>query len=174
MLNKAHLLHRQAEKASRKGRVEEAIQLHKEAADILRDLLQTIINDKVWINLLCTPCTKFLRYCKISSRKISTSYSSIPQVAESVRLQAELHEKEKLILRQQRQRCKKVYKDLESLRTKMSDAQGKWKSEDLKHYKTRVIMCIHLINHFLIVLQWLYLWFRCRTRLTASTSTAFR
>ena len=50
MLNKAHLLHRQAEKASRKGRVEEAIQLHKEAADILRDLLQTIINDKVRIN----------------------------------------------------------------------------------------------------------------------------
>ena len=47
MLNKAHHLHRQAEKASRKGRVEEAIQLHKEAADILRDLLQTIINDKV-------------------------------------------------------------------------------------------------------------------------------
>ena len=47
MLNKAHALHRQAEKASRKGRVEEAIQLHKEAADILRDLLQTIINDKV-------------------------------------------------------------------------------------------------------------------------------
>ena len=47
MLNKAHSLHRQAEKASRKGRVEEAIQLHKEAADILRDLLQTIINDKV-------------------------------------------------------------------------------------------------------------------------------
>ena len=63
-------------------------------------------------------------------KKISTSYFSIPQVAESVRLQAELHEKEKLILRQQRQRCKKVYKDLESLRTKMSDAQGKWNSED--------------------------------------------
>ena len=58
-------------------------------------------------------------------KKISTSYFSIPQVAESVRLQAELHEKEKLILRQQRQRCKKVYKDLESLRTKMSDAQGR-------------------------------------------------
>ena len=50
MLNKAHALHRQAEKASRKGRVEEAIQLHKEAADILRDLLQTIINDKVTFN----------------------------------------------------------------------------------------------------------------------------
>lgn len=90
MLNKAHSLHRQAEKASRKGRVEEAIQLHKEAADILRDLLQTIINDKV---------------------------------AESVRLQAELHEKEKTILRQQRKRCQKVYKDLESLRSKMSEAQ---------------------------------------------------
>ena len=51
MLNKAHSLHRQAEKASRKGRVEEAIQLHKEAADILRDLLQTIINDKVILNI---------------------------------------------------------------------------------------------------------------------------
>ena len=74
---------------------------------------------------------EILRYCKISSRKISTSYFSIPQVAESVRLQAELHEKEKLILRQQRQRCKKVYKDLESLRTKMSDAQGKCSTEDL-------------------------------------------
>ena len=52
MLNKAHHLHRQAEKASRKGRVEEAIQLHKEAADILRDLLQTIINDKVLPNII--------------------------------------------------------------------------------------------------------------------------
>ncbi len=31
----------------RKGNVEEAIQLHKEAADILRDLLQTVINEKV-------------------------------------------------------------------------------------------------------------------------------
>ena len=46
------------------------------------------------------------------------------KVAESVRLQAELHEKEKLILRQQRKRCQKVYKDLDSLRIKMTEAQG--------------------------------------------------
>ena len=42
MLNRAHYLERQAEKAARKGRIEEAIQLHKEAADILRDLLQSV------------------------------------------------------------------------------------------------------------------------------------
>ena len=47
------------------------------------------------------------------------------KVAESVRLQAELHEKEKTILRQQRKRCQKVYKDLDTLRTKMNEAQGK-------------------------------------------------
>ena len=47
------------------------------------------------------------------------------KVAESVRLQAELHEKERLILRQQRKRCQKVYKDLETLRTKMNEAQGR-------------------------------------------------
>ena len=46
-------------------------------------------------------------------------------MAESVRLQAELHEKEKTILRQQRKRCQKVYKDLETLRSKMNEAQGK-------------------------------------------------
>ena len=46
------------------------------------------------------------------------------KVAESVRLQAELHEKEKTILRQQRKRCQKVYKDLETLRSKMNEAQG--------------------------------------------------
>ena len=45
-------------------------------------------------------------------------------MAESVRLQAELHEKEKTILRQQRKRCQKVYKDLEALRSKMNEAQG--------------------------------------------------
>ena len=42
MLNRAHYLERQAEKAAQKGRIEEAIQLHKEAADILRDLLQSV------------------------------------------------------------------------------------------------------------------------------------
>ena len=87
MLNRAHCLERQAEKAARKGRIEEAIQLHKEAADILRDLLQTVIDDKV---------------------------------RESVRLQTQLHEKEKTVLKQQRKRCQKVYKDLESLKGKMS------------------------------------------------------
>ena len=83
MLNRAHYLERQAEKAARKGRVEEAIQLHKEAADILRDLLQSVIDDKV---------------------------------KESVRLQAELHEKEKKVLKQQRKRCQKVRKELETLK----------------------------------------------------------
>ena len=47
MLNRAHYLERQAEKAARKGRIEEAIQNHKEAADILRNLLQSVIDDKV-------------------------------------------------------------------------------------------------------------------------------
>lgn len=88
MLNRAHFLHRQAEKAARKGNVEEAIQLHKEAADILRDLLQSVINEKV---------------------------------QESLRLQAELHEKEQVVLNNQRRRAIKVYKNLEKLRTRMND-----------------------------------------------------
>jgi len=83
MLNRAHYLERQAEKAARKGHIEEAIHLHKDAADILRDLLQTVIDDKV---------------------------------KESVRLQSQLHEKEKVVLKQQRKRCQKVYKDLETLK----------------------------------------------------------
>ena len=46
-------------RATRKGRVDEAVQYHKEAADILNELLQNILDEKV---------------------------------AESVRLQAQLHE----------------------------------------------------------------------------------
>lgn len=65
MLNRAHFLERQAEKAVRKGKVEDAIRLHKEAADVLADLLQGVINTKV---------------------------------AESVRLQAELHQKQSVAL----------------------------------------------------------------------------
>lgn len=82
-LNKAHFLHRQAEKATRKGRVEEAVRYHKEAADILNELLQNILDAKV---------------------------------EESLRLQAQLHEKERVILRHQRKKAEKVYRDLESLR----------------------------------------------------------
>lgn len=81
-------MHRQAEKAARKGNVEEAIQLHKEAADILRDLLQSVINEKV---------------------------------AESLRLQAELHEKEQVVLNNQKRRAIKVYKNLEKLRVRMNE-----------------------------------------------------
>ena len=47
-------------RATRKGRIDEAVQYHKEAADILNELLQNILDEKV---------------------------------AESVRLQAQLHEK---------------------------------------------------------------------------------
>ena len=47
MLNRAHWLHRQAEKATRKGNVEEAVKYHKEAADILNQLLQNILDEKV-------------------------------------------------------------------------------------------------------------------------------
>ena len=83
MLNRAHWLHRQAEKATRKGRVEEAIKYHKEATDILNQLLQNILDEKA---------------------------------KESVRLQAQLHEKERHILKQQRKRAEQVYRDLESLR----------------------------------------------------------
>jgi len=102
MLNRAHYLERQAEKAARKGRIEEAIQLHKEAADILRDLLQSVIDDKV---------------------------------RESVRLQAELHDKEKKVLRQQRKRCQKVSKELENLKMnheKHSGAAGHRSSKPKK------------------------------------------
>lgn len=78
MLNRAHWLHRQAEKATRKGNVEEAVKYHKEAADILNQLLQNIIDEKV---------------------------------AESLRLQAQLHEKEKTILRHQRTKAEKAYRE---------------------------------------------------------------
>jgi len=78
MLNRAHWLHRQAEKATRKGNVEEAVKYHKEAADILNQLLQNILDEKV---------------------------------AESIRLQAQLHEKENSILLHQRRKAEKVYRE---------------------------------------------------------------
>ena len=64
--------------------------------------------------------------CDFPSQQTEITILSISllKVAESVRLQAELHEKEKTILRQQRKRCQKVYKDLETLRSKMNEAQG--------------------------------------------------
>lgn len=92
MLNSAHRLHRQAEKAARKGRIEEAIAFHKEAADVLNQLLQTILDDKV---------------------------------AESVRLQATLHEKERLILRHQKRRAEQVSRDLKSIRARMASDGGR-------------------------------------------------
>ena len=46
MLNHAHQLQRQAEKATKKGRVTEAIQKHREAADILHALLETCVTKK--------------------------------------------------------------------------------------------------------------------------------
>ena len=46
MLNHAHQLQRQAEKATKKGRVTEAIQKHREAADILHALLETCLAKK--------------------------------------------------------------------------------------------------------------------------------
>lgn len=108
-LNRAHWLHRQAEKATRKGRVEEAVQYHKEAADILNELLQNILDEKV---------------------------------AESVRLQAQLHEKERLILRHQRKKAEKVYRDLESLRKMAgrsnSNLPGDGDSLQLRYYFKRL------------------------------------
>ncbi len=89
MLNQAHRLHRNAKKAARKGNVEEAIRLHREAADILNQLLENILDEKV---------------------------------AESLRLQAELHEKEKAILRHQRKKAEKVYRA--SVIRNMSDKDG--------------------------------------------------
>ena len=93
MLSRAHWLHRQAEKATRKGNVEEAVKYHKEAAEILNTLMQDILDEKV---------------------------------AESLRLQAQLHEKESqrsLLLHSQRRRAEKVYRNLESLR-RMASAKS--------------------------------------------------
>lgn len=89
MLNRAHWLHRQAEKATRKGNVDEAVKYHKEAADILNQLLQNILDEKV---------------------------------AESLRLQAQLHEKERTILRHQRKKAEKAYR--ESVIRNMSDKEA--------------------------------------------------
>ena len=72
MLNRAHALHRQAEKATRKGNFDEAVKFHKEAADILNQLLENILEEKF---------------------------------AESIRLQAQLHEKERTILRNQKKKA---------------------------------------------------------------------
>lgn len=93
MLSRAHWLHRQAEKATRKGNVEEAVKYHKEAAEILNTLMQDILDEKV---------------------------------AESLRLQAQLHEKESqrsLLLHSQRRRAEKVYRNLENLR-RMASAKS--------------------------------------------------
>jgi len=78
MLNRAHALHRQAEKATRKGDFDEAVKLHKEAADLLNQLLENILEEKF---------------------------------AESIRLQAQLHEKEKTILRNQKKKAEKAYRE---------------------------------------------------------------
>jgi len=78
MLNRAHALHRQAEKATRKGNFDEAVKFHKEAADILNQLLENILEEKF---------------------------------AESIRLQAQLHEKEKTILRNQKKKAEKAYRE---------------------------------------------------------------
>ena len=86
MLNRAHALHRQAEKATRKGNFDEAVKYHKEAADLLNQLLENILEEKF---------------------------------AESIRLQAQLHEKEKTILRNQKKKAEKAHQ--ESLIRNMSD-----------------------------------------------------
>ena len=57
------------------------------------------------------------------------------KVRESVRLQAELHDKEKKVLRQQRKRCQKVSKELENLKMnheKHSGAAGHRSSKPKK------------------------------------------
>ena len=78
MLNRAHALHRQAEKATRKGNFDEAVKYHKEAADLLNQLLENILEEKF---------------------------------AESIRLQAQLHEKEKTLLRNQKKKAEKAYQE---------------------------------------------------------------
>lgn len=78
MLNRAHALHRQAEKATRKGNFDEAVKFHKEAADILNQLLENILEEKF---------------------------------AESIRLQAQLHEKEKIIIKNQKKKAEKAYRE---------------------------------------------------------------
>ena len=65
MLNRAHALRRQAERAARKDNFDEAVKYHNEAADLLHQLLENILDEKF---------------------------------AESIRLQAQLHKKEKMLL----------------------------------------------------------------------------
>ena len=93
MLNRAHALHRQAEKATRKGNFDEAVKYHKEAADILNQLLENILEEKF---------------------------------AESIRLQAQLHEKEKTILKTQKKKAEKTYR--ESVIRNMSNKEAGHKS----------------------------------------------
>ena len=81
------------------GNVEEAVKYHKEAADILNELMQNILDEKV---------------------------------AESLRLQAQLHEKESkraLLLRSQR---KQVYRNLESLRKMANGQNGAGENDSLQ------------------------------------------
>ena len=88
MLNRAHALRRQAERAARKDNFDEAVKYHKEAADILHQLLENILEEKF---------------------------------AESIRLQAQLHEKEKILLRNQKKKAEKAYQ--ESVIRNMSDKE---------------------------------------------------
>ena len=89
MLNRAHALRRQAERATRKDNFEEAVKYHKEAADLLHQLLENILEEKF---------------------------------AESIRLQAQLHEKEKTLLGNQKKKAEKAYQ--ESVIRNMSDKEA--------------------------------------------------
>ena len=89
MLNRAHALRRQAERAARKDNFDEAVKYHKEAADLLHQLLENILEEKF---------------------------------AESIRLQAQLHEKEKTLLRNQKEKAEKAYQ--ESVVRNMSDKEA--------------------------------------------------
>ena len=88
MLNRAHALRRQAERAARKDNFDEAVKYHIEAADLLHQLLENILEEKF---------------------------------AESIRLQAQLHEKEKTLLRNQKKKAEKTYQ--ESIIRNMSDKE---------------------------------------------------
>ena len=101
MLNHAHQLQRQAEKATKKGRVTEAIQKHREAAEILRGLLETIVNEKA---------------------------------NQSVRVQAEFHEREQRLLQDYSQRCDRLAENLAHLRVSMEGRQPPPPSSDAKNY----------------------------------------
>ena len=89
MLNRAHALRRQAERATRKDNFDEAVKYHKEAADLLHQLLENILEEKF---------------------------------AESIRLQAQLHEKEKTLLGNQKKKAEKAYQ--ESVIRNMSDKEA--------------------------------------------------